>query len=124
MDFNELVEYYEKIGATSKRLEITEILAELLTQCKKVENRDDLPKIIYLTQGRLVSEIDDWPKFGMAEKSIIQALVRFTRVDSVTIKAMINKFGDVGEATQELLKKKKSRKSNHSRYTNKKNTGS
>ena len=114
MDFNELVEFYERIGATTKRLEITDILSELFEVCKKPENHEDLSKIIYLTQGRLVSEIEDWPKFGMAEKSIIQALVRFTGVDSNTIKKLINKFGDVGEATQELLTQQQNRKVSYS----------
>ncbi len=110
MDFNYLVTYYERIAATKKRLEITAILAELLESCATVENLPDLPKIIYLTQGRLGSEITDWPKFGVAEKMIVQALVKFTGRPEDSIKGLINKKGDVGEAVQAILERRVQKK--------------
>ena len=52
MDYITLAETYEKIEATSKRLEMTEILVELFTLVKEKE-RGILDKVVYLTQGRL-----------------------------------------------------------------------
>lgn len=110
MDFNYLVSFYERIAATSKRLEITAILADLFEECGKPENLPDLAKIIYLTQGRLGSEIEDWPKFGVAEKMVVQALIKFTGRPESTIQQLIKKKGDVGEAVQAILEKREQKK--------------
>ena len=110
MDFNTVVTYYERIAATSKRLEIIQILAELFIECKQPENVGDLRKITYLTQGKLVSDIKDSPKFGIAEKLIIQAVAKFTGMSGTKIKAMVNKKGDVGETVQSILETRVSKK--------------
>jgi DNA ligase-1 len=110
MDFNELCGFYERIAGTRKRLEITDILAELFIKVQTEKNFEDLPKIIYLTQGRLVSEIDDWPKFGIAEKMIIQALVKFTGTPAPKIKELVDSKGDIGECAEELLQKREKSK--------------
>ena len=59
MNFNELVTFYERIAATRKRLEITDLLAELFRLFRESDHQMDLRKVIYLTQGHLVSEIGD-----------------------------------------------------------------
>ena len=110
MDFNQVVEFYEKISNTPKRLEMIDILSNLFIESKEKENLPDLPKIIYLTQGRLVSEIDDWPKFGIAEKLLIQAMVKYTTINEEKIKELINKEGDVGKAVEILLNQRKKQK--------------
>ncbi len=78
MDFNQLVEFYERIAATPKRSEIIEILSEAFSFCNNEECLPYFRKIVYLTQGQLVSEIDDAPKFGVAEKMVIQALIKLS----------------------------------------------
>ena len=98
MDFNKIISYYEKLESTRKRLEMIDILAQLFSECLKEENRNDFRKIIYLTQGRLVSEIDDFPTFGIAEKMVIQAISKFTGISNSSVKDLVNKKGDVGEA--------------------------
>jgi len=50
MKFLKLVEYFEKLEATSKRLEMFHILSQLF----KESNADDIDKIIYLGQGELL----------------------------------------------------------------------
>ncbi|MHA1584924.1 MAG: ATP-dependent DNA ligase [Promethearchaeota archaeon] len=110
MDFNHVVEFYEKLSMTSKRLEIIDILANLFKECAKPENLPDFRKVIYLTQGRLVSEIEEWPKFGIAEKLIIQALIKFTGINSKKIKLLIIKYGDVGIAVQQILEQRGKKK--------------
>ncbi|TFH26311.1 MAG: hypothetical protein E4G98_07180, partial [Promethearchaeota archaeon] len=63
-----------------------------------------------MTQGRLGSEITDLPKFGVAEKMIIQALVKFTGRPEDALKNLINKKGDVGEAVQSILERRDQKK--------------
>jgi DNA ligase-1 len=114
MDFNRLVEFYERIAATPKRLEIIEILSQMFIECKNPDNLSHLKKIVYLTQGQLVPEYEDYPKFGIAEKMIIQAMVKFTAKSADLIKQLINKKGDVGEAVQELLQLRTQQKTAYS----------
>ena len=114
MDFNKIISYYDKLESTRKRLEMINILAELFSECMQEKNRSDFRKIIYLTQGRLVSEIDDFPTFGIAEKMVIQAISKFTGISEPSIKELINKKGDVGEALEEILKKRERKKQTYS----------
>ena len=114
MDFNKIISYYEKLESTSKRLEMIDILAQLFSECLKEENRSDFRKIIYLTQGRLVSEIDDFPTFGIAEKMVIQAISKFTGISNSSIKDLVNKKGDVGEALESILKRREGKKQTYS----------
>ena len=110
MDFNLIVEYYDRIGAIRGRLEIIDILSEMFTECIKPDNVQHLSKIIYLTQGQLVSKIKDWPKFGVAEKLIIQTMVKFTTIPAEKIKDLVNKYGDTGDAVKHLLEKRAEKK--------------
>jgi DNA ligase-1 len=114
MDFNQLVDYYERIAATSKRLEIIDILAELFRACKEKETLPYLRKIVYLTQGQLTPEYEELSKFGIAEKMIIQALVKSTGKDPNSIKEIVNKRGDVGEAIQVILESQSKQKQKYS----------
>lgn len=114
MDFNHVVEYYDRIAQTQKRLEIIDILAELFTECLSAQDYSDLQKIIYLTQGQLVAEIEEWPKFGVAEKMIIQALVKYMGIPADKIKSLINKEGDVGIAVEKFLNKRSQKKISYS----------
>ena len=49
MDYSILVEIYEKLSSTTKRLEKTDIIAELL----KKTSDDDLRQVILLLQGKV-----------------------------------------------------------------------
>src|SRR2546422_352993 len=49
MQFARVVDVYEKIEATTKRLEMTELLVGLLRETPK----EDLDKVVYLTRGRI-----------------------------------------------------------------------
>ncbi len=114
MDFNQVVDFYERIAQTQKRLEIINILAELFEECYESQNYDELQKIIYLSQGQLVSELNEWPKFGVAEKMVIQALVKYMGIPAKKIKDLINKQGDVGKTVEIFLEKRGSKKISYS----------
>jgi len=47
MDYALIAESYEKIEATSKRLEMTDLLVDLLKKTPK----DIIPKVVYLTKA-------------------------------------------------------------------------
>ena len=49
MLYDTLVEYYAKLEATTKRLEMTDILTELF----KLSSEEEIDKIVYLTQGKI-----------------------------------------------------------------------
>jgi DNA ligase-1 len=110
MEFETLVTYYEKISATTKRLEILEILSQLFTFIRdNPDNLDegDLEKIIYLTQGTLYAEISEQPKIGLAEKSLLDLLSSYYGVDSQKVKSLMVKTGDLGETASNLAGSKK-----------------
>jgi len=49
LDYAVIADAYEKIEATTKRLEMTDLLVELLKKTPK----DVIDKVVYLTQGKL-----------------------------------------------------------------------
>lgn len=102
MLYAEIAEAYEKIEATSKRLEMTDLLVDLLKRTP--ENVID--KVVYLTQGKL------YPDFygletGVAEKLALKALIRASGRNENEIEEDLRKTGDIGEAAQNALGKKK-----------------
>lgn len=111
MKFKDLAELFSKLESTSKRLEMIEILSNFFQKIKKSGEFDDLDKIIYLLQGKLVSNIKQAPKIGIAEKMIIEALSTPSGVKSDRIKEVLIKKGDIGLAAEYILSKKKKQKS-------------
>src|SRR6266540_4262421 len=65
MRFARVVEAYEKIEATTKRLEMTDLLVGLLRGTPK----EDLDKVVYLTQGRIHPDYEGI-ELGLAEARI------------------------------------------------------
>ena len=70
MKFLKLVEYFEKLEATSKRLEMFHILSQLF----KESNADDIDKIIYLGQGELL------PPFHGLRKNFLSGQYQMRRI--------------------------------------------
>ena len=66
-----IADAYEKIGATTKRLEITDLLVELL---KKTPG-EVIDKVAYLTQGKIYPDFVGI-EIGVAEKLAVKALVK------------------------------------------------
>ncbi len=70
MDYAIIAESYEKIEATTKRLEMTDYLVELLKKTPK----QVIAKVVYLTQGKLYPDFMGI-EMGVAEKLAIKALI-------------------------------------------------
>jgi DNA ligase-1 len=97
MLFKELAEYFEKLEATSKRLELTDILSQLF----KKATADEIGKICYLIQGR-VAPFFEPTEIGMSENLVAIALARaFDKTKEEVIKSY-RKLGNMGLAASLL----------------------
>ncbi len=67
MDYAVIAEAYEKIEATTKRLEMTDLLVDLLRKTPK----EIIAKVVYLTQGKLYPDFQG-VEMGVAEKLAIR----------------------------------------------------
>ncbi len=102
MRYIELVEFYELIEATTKRLEMTDFLVNLF----KHTPGEVIDKVVYLTQGKL------YPDFvgidmGIAEKMALRALAAATGDSPQKAEQELMDKGDIGLAAESLLKAKK-----------------
>jgi len=73
MLYSRMVETYRKIEATTKRLEITKLLVDLLKETPS----QIIDKVVYLTQGKLYPDYLGI-EIGIAEKLAIKALAIVT----------------------------------------------
>ncbi len=97
MTFKKLAEYFEKLEATSSRLILVDILAELFS---KVEI-EEIAKVVYLIQSR-VAPFYEPIELGMAEKSVASAIARVYNVDRAKVLRDYGRVGDLGKVTTEL----------------------
>ena len=102
MDYAIIADSYEKIEATTKRLEMTDLLVELLKKTPK----DVIAKVVYLTQGKLYPDFMG-VEMGVAEKLAIKALSRASGQSENVIQAELEKSGDIGETSEKQLSKRK-----------------
>ncbi len=107
MKFSKLAHLFSQLESTTKRLEMIDILSIFFQKIKENKYFDDLDKIIYLLQGQLVSNIKQFPKMGIAEKMLIEALSVHSGINKNKIKEVLIKKGDVGAAAELILSKKK-----------------
>ncbi|MHA1477498.1 MAG: ATP-dependent DNA ligase [Promethearchaeota archaeon] len=111
MKFKSLAILFSDLEATTKRLEMIDFLSNFFEEVKKSKDFKDLEKIIYLLQGELVSNIKQFPKIGLAEKMIIEALTLHSGIDRKKIKEILIKKGDIGTTAELILAKKKKQRS-------------
>ncbi len=97
MTFSNLAQYYEQLEATSKRLELIDILSELF----KESDGQEIGKICYLIQGR-VAPFFEATEIGMAESGVASAIARAYGVDKEQVLKQYRKLGNMGLAAQEL----------------------
>ena len=97
-----IADAYERIEATTKRLEMTSLLVDLL----KATPKDAIAKVVYLTQGKIYPDFVGL-EIGVAEKLAIRALSRASGRTETEIETDLRKSGDVGETAQTFLTKKR-----------------
>jgi DNA ligase-1 len=98
MEYSIITDTYAKIEATSKRLEMTEHLVQLLKRTSPAL----IGKVAYLTQGKLYPDFVGI-ELGMAEKMVISAIARTIGVTKQKVVQVYNTTGDLG-STIEVLK--------------------
>jgi DNA ligase-1 len=101
MDYAIIANAYEKIEATTKRLEMTDMLVDLLKNTPK----NVIAKVVYLTQGKIYPDFVGL-EIGVAEKLAIRALSRASGRKKGEIEDELRKSGDIGIAAQKILAKK------------------
>ena len=101
MKYSVLSDSLEKMEKTSKRLELTGILVELL---KKTPN-EIIAKVIYLIQGKLKPNFEG-VELGIAEKLVIRAISKSAGVTVKKIEEDYNDGGDLGITVSNILKQK------------------
>jgi DNA ligase-1 len=96
--YSRIVETYQKIEATTKRLEITKLLVDLLKETPS----EIIDKVVYLTQGKLYPDYLGI-EIGIAEKLAIRALAIVSGVKESRIADEYRRRGDLGDAAESLL---------------------
>ena len=97
MEYSIIADTYAKIEATTKRLEMTEHLVQLMKKTLPTI----IGKVAYLTQGKL------YPNFvgielGMAEKMVLSAIARTMGVSRQKVVQVYNTTGDLGSVVEVL----------------------
>ena len=92
---------YERIENTTKRLEMTDHLVDLLN---KTPN-DVIDKVVYLTQGKLYPDFVGI-EIGIAEKLATKAVAKATGYTEGDIEKDLETTGDIGGTAQKFLEKK------------------
>src|SRR6266702_8007602 len=98
MRFARVVEAYEEIEATTKRLEMTDLLVSLLRETPK----EDLDKVVYLTQGRIHPDYEGI-ELGLAEKMVIRVLALATGLENTRVQRLWKEKGDLGLVAEEAI---------------------
>ncbi|MFC1769303.1 ATP-dependent DNA ligase [Nanoarchaeota archaeon] len=101
MEYLKLVEVYEKLEATTKRLEKTAIIAEFLNNVSAAESR----VIVLLLQGKVFPTWDE-SKLGVASRLALKAISKVTGISQDKIENEWRKKGDLGIVAENLVKRK------------------
>jgi DNA ligase-1 len=99
MLYSELVNVYEQLASTTKRLEKTTILAKFLKNLKD-------SKTIYLLAGRVVPDYDS-RELGISQQLAIKTIAHSFSIDEKKVSDRFNKTGDLGEIAREFSEKKR-----------------
>ena len=101
MDFSIVAEIFEKMENTTKRIELTNILVELL---KKIPKKI-IPNAVYLLQG-IIRPNFEGVELGIAEKLAIRAISKSSGLSIKKIEDDYRKVGDLGLTASNILKLK------------------
>nr|AIF09666.1 DNA ligase I, ATP-dependent Dnl1 (LIG1) [uncultured marine thaumarchaeote KM3_40_A11] len=99
MEFSIISEMFEMMAKTTKRIELTNILVELLKKTpKKI-----IPKVVYLLQG-IIRPNFEGVELGIAEKLAIRAISKSAGLPIKKIEDDYREGGDLGLTASNILK--------------------
>lgn len=101
MEFSIIAEIFERMESTTKRIELTNLLVELLKKTpKKI-----IPNAVYLLQG-IIRPNFEGVELGVAEKLAIRAISKSSGLSIKKIEDDYKKRGDLGLTASNILKLK------------------
>ena len=101
MNFLKIAEVFEQMTATTKRNELSTILAGLFRECGS-----DLRTVSYFVQGKLAPDFEGI-ETGMSDKLIIKGLSKVSGKSEKEIAEMFVKEGDLGSVAEAIAREKK-----------------
>lgn len=104
MKYEKLVELYEAMDSTPKRLEKTAILADFL-QMVGDQDPKNLPIVTLLSLGRIFPTWSE-EELGIGSKLLMKAISLVVGVSTEQVEDQIRDSGDIGSASQELFQRK------------------
>lgn len=102
MKYSKLVEIYEQLEATAKRLEQTRIISEFLREISTGE----MGSVVLLLEGRVFPRWDE-RQVGIASKTMLKAISLAAGSPMSEVEAEWKKTGDLGTVSYNLIKRKK-----------------
>src|SRR3989475_10260895 len=106
MKYQLLADAYAKIEATTSRLTITRLLADLFRQTPK----PIIARLTCLTQGKLYPDFEGI-EVGVAEKMAVRAVAQATGASQEAVARQLTRTGDLGSVVEGLLKNGTTRRS-------------
>ena len=105
MSYSKMVDVYEALDSTTKRLEKTSILAEFFANIGD-KNPKLLPVVTLLSLGRVFPTWSE-EELGIGSKLLMKAIALVVGVKPEDVEDMQRDAGDIGQAAQKLFMKKK-----------------
>ena len=99
MEFSIISEMFERMEKTTKRIELTNILVELLKKTPK----EIIPNVVYLLQG-IIRPNFEGVELGIAEKLAIRAISKSAGLPIKKIEDDYREGGDLGLTASNILK--------------------
>ncbi|MCB9359557.1 ATP-dependent DNA ligase [Candidatus Woesearchaeota archaeon] len=106
MEYKKLVDLYEKLFSTSKRLEKTYHIAKFLKNELERENSEVLSIIFLMLRGRIFPDWDD-TNLGFAAKMAIKSITSSSGLSQSQIESWWKELGDLGLVAEKAMSKKK-----------------
>jgi DNA ligase-1 len=100
--FDELTAYFERLEATTGRLEMYQLLSELFNQA----NPDEVAEIAYLCEARLLPSFAGL-ELGMGERMVASAIAIATDKTPQKVNTLYKQLGDLGLVAHNLLPPKR-----------------
>ena len=105
LSYSKMVDVYEALDSTTKRLEKTTILAKFFADIGK-KNPKLLPVVTLLSLGRVFPTWSE-EELGIGTKLLMKAIAFVVGVKPEDVEDMQRDAGDIGQAAQNLFMKKK-----------------
>ncbi|HVP22323.1 MAG TPA: ATP-dependent DNA ligase [Conexivisphaerales archaeon] len=96
LPYSRLVEAYDALEATTKRLELTDILVELYRETPV----EDVVRVTYLNQGKLYPDYLG-VEVGLGDRMVVRAISAATGLQVGRIESLYREKGDLGTAAEE-----------------------